>query len=156
MESPGWCTHEPNTTSLDPSRAELSNLVGRDEPEHDVLEEPQQHLAKDRRPLPPLASPPSLPIADEIAECLDSLVMQSHRENPWLVRLLTTLVHLRADDKSPKWQRDAHGNWVEAGHHWRHTGASKAPQMGARSILRLRHCHKRRHAYDGQDRARAT
>jgi hypothetical protein len=32
------------------------------------------------RPLPPIASPLSLPIADEIATCLDSLVMKSHRE----------------------------------------------------------------------------
>jgi hypothetical protein len=26
----------------------------------------------------------------------------------------TTLVRLRADDKLPKWQQDAQGNWVEA------------------------------------------
>ena len=39
----------PSTTSLDPPGAEMGNLVGRDEPEHDVLEEPQQHLAMDGR-----------------------------------------------------------------------------------------------------------
>jgi len=36
------------------------------------------------------------------------------QSDPWLVRLLTTLVHLRADDKLSKWQQDANGNWVEA------------------------------------------
>jgi hypothetical protein len=39
----------PSTTSLDPPGAEMGNLVGRDEPEHDVLEKPQQHLAMDGR-----------------------------------------------------------------------------------------------------------
>ena len=38
----------PSTTSLDPPGAELGNLVGRDEPEHDILEEPHEHLAMDR------------------------------------------------------------------------------------------------------------
>src|SRR5262244_1837633 len=45
----------PSTTSLDPPGAEMRNLVGCDEPQHDILEEPQEHLAVDgreRRPLP--------------------------------------------------------------------------------------------------------
>ena len=38
----------PSTTSLDPPGAEMGDLVGRDEPPHDILEEPQEHLAMDR------------------------------------------------------------------------------------------------------------
>jgi DNA-binding winged helix-turn-helix (wHTH) protein len=37
-----------STTSLDPPGAELGNLVGRDEPQYNILEEPQEHLAMDR------------------------------------------------------------------------------------------------------------
>src|SRR5262249_58029183 len=44
----------PSTTSLDSPGAEMGNLVGRDEPEHDVLEKPQQHLAMDGREGPAL------------------------------------------------------------------------------------------------------
>jgi hypothetical protein len=39
----------PSTTSLDPPGTKVGNLVGRDEPEHDVLEKPQQHLAMNCR-----------------------------------------------------------------------------------------------------------
>jgi len=39
----------PSTTSLDPPGAEMGDLVGRDEPQHDILEEPQEDLAVDRR-----------------------------------------------------------------------------------------------------------
>lgn len=38
----------PSTTSLDPPGAELGNLIGGDEPEYDVLEQPEQDLAMDR------------------------------------------------------------------------------------------------------------
>jgi hypothetical protein len=31
---------KPSTTSLDPPGAEMGNLVGRDEPQHHILEEP--------------------------------------------------------------------------------------------------------------------
>jgi hypothetical protein len=64
-------------------------------------------------PLPPISSPLYLPIADEIAEQLDRPGDEMPQGDPWLVRIPTTLVHLRADDKLPKWQQDASGNWVE-------------------------------------------
>jgi hypothetical protein len=64
-------------------------------------------------PLPPISSPLYLPIADEIAEQLDRPGDEMPQGDPWLVSIPTTLVHLRADDKLPKWQQDASGNWVE-------------------------------------------
>ncbi len=64
-------------------------------------------------PLPPISSPLYLPIADEIAERLDKPGDEIPQGNPWLVRIPTTLVHLRADNKLPKWQQDSNGNWVE-------------------------------------------
>jgi hypothetical protein len=64
-------------------------------------------------PLPPISSPLYLPIADEIAERLDRPGDEIPQGDPWLVRIPTTLVHLRADDKLPKWQQDANGDWVE-------------------------------------------
>ncbi|MFN8591662.1 MAG: hypothetical protein U0031_09410 [Thermomicrobiales bacterium] len=64
-------------------------------------------------PLPPISSPLYLPIADEIAERLDRPGDEVPQGDPWLVRLPTTLVHLRADDKLPTWHQDANGNWVE-------------------------------------------
>lgn len=39
---------QSSTTSLDPPGAELGNLIGGDEPEYDVLEQPEQDLAMDR------------------------------------------------------------------------------------------------------------
>lgn len=65
-------------------------------------------------PLPAISNPLYLPIADEIAERLDRPGNEIPEGDPWLVRIPTTLVHLRADDKLPKWQQDANGNWVEA------------------------------------------
>jgi len=65
-------------------------------------------------PLPAISNPLYLPIADEIAERLDRPGDEIPQGDPWLVRIPTTLVHLRADDKLPKWQQDANGNWVEA------------------------------------------
>jgi hypothetical protein len=64
-------------------------------------------------PLPAISSPLYLPIADEIAERLDRPGDEIPQGDPWLVRIPTTLVHLRADDKLPKWKQDANGNWVE-------------------------------------------
>jgi hypothetical protein len=39
----------PSPTSLDPPGAALGDLVGHDEPQDDLLEEPQEYLAVDRR-----------------------------------------------------------------------------------------------------------
>ena len=65
-------------------------------------------------PLPPISNPLYLPIADEIAERLDRPGDEIPQGDPWPVRIPTTLVHLRADDKLPKWVQDANGDWVEA------------------------------------------
>lgn len=65
-------------------------------------------------PLPAISNPLYLPIADEIAERLDRPGDEIPQGDPWLVRIPTTLVQLRADDKLPKWQQDANGDWVEA------------------------------------------
>ena len=64
-------------------------------------------------PLPAISNPLYLPIADEIAERLDRPGDEFPEGDPWLVRIPTTLVHLRADDKLPKWKQDANGDWVE-------------------------------------------
>jgi len=64
-------------------------------------------------PLPTISNPLYLPIADEIAERLDRPGDETPEGDPWLVRIPTTLVHLRPDDKLPQWQQDAEGNWVE-------------------------------------------
>jgi len=65
-------------------------------------------------PLPAISNPLYLPIADEFAERLDRPDDEIPEGDPWLVRIPTTLVHLRPDDKLPKWQQDENGNWVEA------------------------------------------
>lgn len=65
-------------------------------------------------PLPPISNPLYLPIADEIAERLDRPGDELPQGDPWLVRIPTTLVHLRPDDKLPEWVQDANGDWVEA------------------------------------------
>lgn len=65
-------------------------------------------------PLPPISSPLYLPIADEIAEQLDRPGAEVAQGEPWTVRIPTTLVHLRPDDKLPQWTQDANGNWVGA------------------------------------------
>jgi hypothetical protein len=64
-------------------------------------------------PLPPISSDLYLPIADEIAERLDRPGDEIPQGDPWLVRIPTTLVKLRADDQLPKWQQDNTGEWVE-------------------------------------------
>jgi len=63
--------------------------------------------------LPPISSPLYLPIADEIAERLDRPGDEVPQGDPWLVRVPTTLVHLRPDDQLPRWKQDASGEWVE-------------------------------------------
>lgn len=64
-------------------------------------------------PLPAISNPLYLPIADEIAERLDRPGAEIPQGDPWLVRIPTTLVHLRADDQLPRWRQDANGEWVE-------------------------------------------
>jgi hypothetical protein len=64
-------------------------------------------------PLPAVSSPLYLPIADEIAERLDRPGAEVPQGDPWLVRIPTTLVKLRPDDRLPEWEQDAEGNWVE-------------------------------------------
>ena len=39
----------PSIASLHPPGAEMGDLVGRDEPSHNILEEPQEDLAVQRR-----------------------------------------------------------------------------------------------------------
>jgi hypothetical protein len=64
-------------------------------------------------PLPPISSPLYLPIADELAERLQRPGEEIPQGDPWLVRLPTTLVKLRPDDRLPEWQQNAEGEWVE-------------------------------------------
>lgn len=65
-------------------------------------------------PLPAISNPLYLPIADEIAERLDRPGNEIPEGEPWLVKIPTTLTHLRDDDQLPTWTQDANGNWVEA------------------------------------------
>ncbi|MDB5318345.1 MAG: hypothetical protein JWO24_4189 [Rhodospirillales bacterium] len=64
-------------------------------------------------PLPSISSPLYLPIADEIAERLDRPGDEIPQGDPWKVRIPTNLVRLCPDDKLPKWQQNAQGDWVE-------------------------------------------
>jgi hypothetical protein len=65
-------------------------------------------------PLPTVSSPLYLPIADEIAERLDRPGQEVPQGDPWTVRIPTNLVHLRPDDRLPRWVQNAQGEWVEA------------------------------------------
>lgn len=67
----------------------------------------------DGGPLPAISNPLYLPIADEIAERLDRPGEEVPQGDPWDVRIPTSLVHLRADDKLPKWKQNEDGEWVE-------------------------------------------
>ncbi|MFB7494521.1 hypothetical protein ACFC09_07400 [Streptomyces sp. NPDC056161] len=64
-------------------------------------------------PLPTVSSPLYLPIADEIAERLDRPGDEIPQGEPWTVRIPTSLVRLRADDRLPRWVQNAQGEWVE-------------------------------------------
>ena len=66
-------------------------------------------------PLPPVSSPLYLPIADEIAERLDRPGAELPQGDPWAVRVPTTLVKLRPDNRLPQWQQNEDGTWVEEG-----------------------------------------
>lgn len=65
-------------------------------------------------PLPTISNPLYLPIADEIAERLDRPGEEIPQGDPWLVRIATSLVHLRPDDQLPVWTQEESGEWVEA------------------------------------------
>ncbi len=67
----------------------------------------------DGGPLPPISSPLYLPIADEIAERMDRPGGETPQGEPWLVRVPTSLVHLRPDDRLPEWEKNDEGEWVE-------------------------------------------
>lgn len=62
-------------------------------------------------PLPAISSPLFLPIADEIAERAQKPGDEIPQGDPWKVRVPTTLVKLRQDDKLPKWKK-VDGEWV--------------------------------------------
>ncbi|KAH7303556.1 hypothetical protein B0I35DRAFT_364718 [Stachybotrys elegans] len=63
-------------------------------------------------PLPAISSPLFLPIADEIAERAQKPGNEVPQGAPWKVRIPTSLVKLRQDDKLPKWKKNADGEWV--------------------------------------------
>lgn len=65
-------------------------------------------------PLPAISSALYLPIADEIAERLDRPGEEVPQGDPWTVRIPTTLVTLRADDRLPRWEQADDGTWAEA------------------------------------------
>lgn len=67
-------------------------------------------------PLPAISSSLYLPIADELAERLDRPGTEIPEGDSWLVKIPTTLVHLRVDDKLPRWKQNAEGAWVESIH----------------------------------------
>ena len=63
--------------------------------------------------LPAISDDTYLPIAEEIAEKLGRPGNEIPVGEPWEVRVPTTLVKLRPDDKLPQWQKQADGTWVE-------------------------------------------
>jgi hypothetical protein len=63
-------------------------------------------------PLPTISSPLYLPIADELAERLDRPGGEVAQGDPWLVRVPTTLVNLRDDDRLPAWEQQPDGSWA--------------------------------------------
>lgn len=65
-------------------------------------------------PLPAVTSSHYLPIAAELAERMSRPGEELPEGEPWLVRVPTTLVKLRADDRLPSWQLNDAGRWVEA------------------------------------------
>lgn len=65
--------------------------------------------------LPVVGSPLYIRIADEIAERLQRTERETPQGPSWPVQIPTTLVHLRPDDKLPRWKPDPAdpGRWVE-------------------------------------------
>lgn len=64
--------------------------------------------------LPSISDDTYLPIAEEIAEKLGRPGDEVPVGEPWEVRVPTTLVKLRADDKLPQWEKQPDGTWIEA------------------------------------------
>jgi hypothetical protein len=64
-------------------------------------------------PLPSVSDDTYLPIAEEIAERLGRPGDEVPVGEPWEVRVPTTLVKLRDDDKLPKWEKQPDGSWAE-------------------------------------------
>jgi hypothetical protein len=62
-------------------------------------------------PLPTVSDPLYLRIADEIAERLGRPGTEFEQGEPWEVKVPTSLVKLRLNDKLPTWSKDADGNW---------------------------------------------
>lgn len=63
-------------------------------------------------PLPTITSPLYLRIAEEIAERSDRPGNEVPQGDPWLIRIPTTLVKLRDDDKLPEWRKNQQGEWT--------------------------------------------
>lgn len=63
--------------------------------------------------LPAISDDLYLPIAEELAERLARPGDEVPVGEPWEVRVPTTLVKLRGDDKLPTWQKQPDGTWVE-------------------------------------------
>jgi hypothetical protein len=62
-------------------------------------------------PLPSITDDLYLPIAQELAERLDRPGDEVAVGDPWEVRVPTTLVRLRSDDKLPVWTKQPDGSW---------------------------------------------
>ncbi len=62
---------------------------------------------------PTLNSPLYVSIIAEIKEREGAPGTEIAQGDPWDVRLPTTLVKLRADDKLPSWHKQANGTWME-------------------------------------------
>ncbi len=64
--------------------------------------------------LPAISDNTYLPIAEELAERLGRPGNEIPVGEPWEVRVPTTLVKLRPDDKLPSWKKLPDGSWVES------------------------------------------
>jgi hypothetical protein len=62
-------------------------------------------------PLPSISGPLYLPIADEIAERARHPGREFPQGDPWDVKVPTSLVKLRGDDKLPTWKKGSDGVW---------------------------------------------
>jgi hypothetical protein len=63
-------------------------------------------------PLPTISDDLYLPIATEIAEKLGRPGDEVAVGDPWEVRVPTTLVKLRPDDRLPTWTKQPDGTWL--------------------------------------------
>ncbi|MGZ3742932.1 MAG: hypothetical protein ACXWRA_03650 [Pseudobdellovibrionaceae bacterium] len=63
--------------------------------------------------LPTVSDSLYLPIATEISERLNIPGDEIPVGDPWLVRVPTSLIKLRSDDRLPVWQQDQSGEWAE-------------------------------------------